>query len=132
MLKKWAILPAFLALGCAALSQHGTVDSVIAPAKEIPVTDTIDYDLLFQDFDAFMDSILTPNSYFLTSLSMGKGYYNFESKSSALIESSKRLTYSPTLGYYNKSGIGVTAVGYIVNDMEDLNFYQFSISTSFD
>src|SRR5262245_28934867 len=114
MLKKWAILPAFLALGCAAWSQHSSGDSVIAPNKQI-VTDTIDYDKLFQDFDAFMDSILTPNSYFLASLSMSKGYYNFETKNSSVIESSKRLTYSPTFGYYNKTGIGFTATGYIVN-----------------
>jgi hypothetical protein len=132
MLKKWAILPAFLALGCAAYSQHSSADSVITPAKELAINDTIDYDLLFQDFDAFMDSILTPNSYFLTSLSMGKGYYNFESKNATLIESSKRLTYSPTFGYYNKSGIGVTMIGYIVNDKENMNFYQFSVSPSFD
>ncbi len=132
MLKKWAILPAFLTLGCAAWSQHSSADSVIAPSKEIIANDTIDYDLLFQDFDAFMDSILTPNSYFLASLSMSKGYYNFESKSSALIETSKRLTYSPTLGYYNKSGFGITTTGYIVNDKLNMNFYQFSMTPSFD
>lgn len=132
MLKKWAILPAFLALGCAAYSQHSSADSVIAPTKEINPADTIDYDQLFQDFDAFMDSILTPNSYFLMSLSMGKGYYNFESKSTSLIESSKRLTYSPSLGYYNKSGIGLTMLGYVVNDKENMNFYQFSASLSYD
>ncbi len=132
MLKKWAILPAFLALGCAAYSQHSPADSVFVPAKEVAVTDTIDYDLLFQDFDAFMDSILTPNSYFLMSLSMGKGYYNFENKSNSLIESSKRLTYTPSLGYYNKSGFGLTMMGYIVNDKENMNFYQFSLSPSFD
>ncbi|NOT50175.1 MAG: hypothetical protein HOP10_02750 [Chitinophagaceae bacterium] len=132
MLKKWAILPVFLALGCAAYSQHSSADSVIAPAKEVDVSDTIDYDQLFQDFDAFMDSILTPNSYFLASLSMGKGYYNFESKGTTLLESSKRLTYSPTLGYYSKSGLGLTMIGYIVNDKENMNFYQFSFSPSFD
>lgn len=132
MLKKWAILPAFLALGCAAWSQHSSADSVIAPVKEIAVVDTIDYDQLFQDFDAFMDSILTPNSYFLMSLSMGKSYYNFESKNTSLIESSKRLTYSPSLGYYNKSGIGLTLVGYVVNDKTNMNLYQFSLSPSYD
>lgn len=133
MLKKWAILPAFLALGCAAYSQHSSADSAIAPSKEIHAADTIDYDALFQDFDAFMDSILSPNSYFLMSISMGKGYYNFETKNtSSLIESSKRLTYTPTIGYYNKSGLGFTLAGSVVNDKQNLNMYQVAATGSFD
>ena len=93
---------------------------------------SINYDDLFRDFDAFMDSILSPNSYFLASLSLGKSYYNFETKSSSLIESSKKLIYSPTMGYYHKSGFGVTTTGYIVNDKKNMNFYQFSVAPSFD
>jgi hypothetical protein len=80
-----------------------------------------------------MDSILSPHSYFLASLSAVKGYYNFETKNTAsLIETSKKLTYSPTIGYYHKSGIGITSNGYIINDGSDMNFYQFSLTPSFD
>lgn len=133
MLKKWSILLAFLSAGIAAYTQSNSADSAIVPQKEIPLIDTsIDYDELFRDFDAFMDSILSPNSYFLASLSFGKSYYNFETKSSLLIEPSKKLTYSPTLGYYHRSGVGLTMTGYIVNDETNMNFYQFSIAPSFD
>lgn len=133
MHKKWSILLAFVYTGIAAQTQSNPVDSIIAPAKEIPVIDTsINYDELFRDFDAFMDSILSPNSYFLASITLGKGYYNFETKNSSLIEPSKKLTYSPTIGYYHKSGFGVTATGYIVNDEKNMNFYQLALSPSFD
>jgi hypothetical protein len=133
MFKKWSILLAFLSAGIAAHSQSNSADSAIALQKEIAVIDTsINYDDLFRDFDAFMDSILTPNSYFLASLSLGKSYYNFTTKSSVMIEPSKKLTYSPTLGYYHKSGVGITITGYIVNDEKNLNFYQTSIAPSFD
>src|SRR6266513_3625303 len=136
MQKKWSIMLAFIMLGVATYSQGNSIDSVIVPTSKTSVTDTtidplMDYDL-FQDFDAFMDSILSPHSYFLGSLSMGKGYFSFENKGSSLIETSKKLTYSPTLGYYHKSGFGFTATGYIVNDETNLNFYQFSLSPSFD
>jgi hypothetical protein len=136
MLKKCSILLAFIMLGVASYSQSNSVDSAITPASKTSVIDTtidslMDYDL-FQDFDAFMDSILSPHSYFLGSLSVGKGYFSFENKGSSLIETSKKLTYSPTLGYYHKSGLGFTATGYIVNDETNLNFYQFSLSPSFD
>ena len=63
---------------------------------------------------------------------MSKGFYNFEGKGSSLIETSEKLTYSPTLGYYDKSGLGITGTGYIVNDDTKLNFYQFSLTPSYD
>lgn len=133
MLKKWYILLAFIMAGVAAFPQSNSSDSAIAPTKEISVLDTtLNYEELFQDFDAFMDSILLPHSYLLGSLSLGNSYYNFENKSSSVVTASKKLTYSPTLGYYNKNGLGITTTGYIVNDEKNMNFYQFSLSPSFD
>ncbi|MBK9568863.1 MAG: hypothetical protein IPQ06_07405 [Chitinophagaceae bacterium] len=133
MLKKWSIFVAFIMLSVVAFPQSNSVDSVITPVKQFPVTDTsVDLDDLFQDFDAFMDSILSPHSYFLASLSMGKGYYNFESKDGSIIASSKKLTYSPTLGYYHKSGVGMTGTGYLVDDGSHINFYQFALTPSYD
>ena len=133
MIKKWSLILAFILTGAAAFSQTGTIDTVIAPTKDLPAIDTsIDYDELFRDFDEFMDSILTPRSYLMGSLSASKGYYSFESKSSSLITSSKKLTYSPTLGYYNKSGLGFTSIGYIINDNKNMNLYQFGLTPSFD
>ena len=94
MLKKSFILLAFVLLGVAAYTQGGSADSLIVAPTDVSVIDTsIDYDELFRDFDAFMDSILTPKSYFLSSLSIARGNYNFESKSNILITSSKKLSY---------------------------------------
>ncbi|MGH2552512.1 MAG: hypothetical protein ACRDEB_02280 [Chitinophagaceae bacterium] len=133
MFKKWSLLLAFIAAGITAHTQSNTGDSIILPQKDVAAIDTsIDYDDLFRDFDAFMDSILSPNSYFLASLSFSKNYYNFETKNSLSIVPTKKLTYSPTLGYYHRSGFGVTTTGYIVNDETNTNFYQFSISPTFD
>ncbi|MGB3008517.1 MAG: hypothetical protein WBC06_18520 [Chitinophagaceae bacterium] len=133
MLKNWFILLVFLLQVAVASSQKNVADTAIAPADDFNVIDTsINYEELFRDFDAFMDSILTPRSYFLSSLTIGKGFYNFEGKSSFLIESSKKLTYSPTLGYYHKSGLGITTNGYIVDDGKNMNLYQVAISPSYD
>jgi hypothetical protein len=132
MNRKWSILPAFCLLWFAASAQTNTVDSVIVPAKDdFTIDTTLDYDELFRDFDAFMDSILTPRSYTLATLNMGKGYYNFVSKG-GVVETSKKLTYQPMLGYYHKNGLGVTATGYIADDGQNLNFFQGSITPSFD
>lgn len=133
MLKKRSILLAFLMWSVAAYPQGNTADTTIHPIGDLSSTDTtIDYDELFSDFDAFMDSILTPHSYLLGSLSMGKGYYNFVNKGNSSIDASKKLTYSPILGYYHKAGLGITAMGYLVDGGKKMNLYQLAITPSFD
>lgn len=124
---------AFIVPAIAAYPQTKAVDSVIISHKDISVLDTtINYEELFQDLDAFMDSILSPHSYFLASLSLSKGYYNLENKDVSFITTSKKLTYSPTLGYYHKSGLGITGTGDITDDGQHMNFYQYALSPSFD
>ncbi len=108
------------------------MDSAITPGKDpLAIDTTLDYDELFRDFDAFMDSILTPRSYTLMSLSMGKGYYNFIQKDGT-VAAAKKLTYSPLAGYYHKNGLGITAMGYIADDNQNLNFFQGAITPSYD
>lgn len=134
MLKRWSILPAVLLLAVTAHTQDSK-DTIVNPLKPIDIAlidTTIDYDMLFRDFDEFMDSILSPRSYFLFSVSASKGFYNFENKSTYDITTSKKLTYSPTLGYYNKSGLGITLNGYVVDDGANMNFFQTGLTPSFD
>lgn len=93
---------------------------------------SLDYDQLFRDFDSIMDSILTPRSYFIGSLSIGKGFYNFENKGAAAIQTTQKLTYAPALGYYDKNGLGITVNGYAVSENKNLNLYQVAVSPSYD
>ena len=134
MLKKWFILPAFLLLAVIAHTQDGkdTLGHPLKPADPPLLDTTLDYDLLFRDFDDFMDSILSPRSYFLLSVSASKGFYNFENKSNYSVTTSKKLTYAPTLGYYSKTGLGLTLNGYAVDDGTQMNFFQAGITPSFD
>lgn len=144
MYKAGTILLALVLCGNLTFSQAVTRgDSVLLKAfKTGQISDSslsflsdtsIDYDALFQDFDAFMDSILNPGSYFMASVSAAKGYYSSLVEGTfGEIESAKRMTYSPLLGYYDKSGVGLSATGYVANDGQNLNFYQLVISPSFD
>jgi hypothetical protein len=134
MVKKILLISAFIMPGCALSAQENKADTIIVPKKmaEPAETDIINYDELFRDLDIFLDSLLMPHSYVMGSLSLSKGYFNFSNKSSALLRTTEKFTYLPALGYYHKSGVGLTAVGYIVNDEANLNFYQASVSPSFD
>src|SRR5688572_26455160 len=131
MFKNWSILVALSTVVISAYPQNDQGDTTIVPLSVVD-TGIIDYDELFRDFDSFMDSILSPPSFLLLNLSMGKGYYNFETKTASLIEASKKLTYSPTIAYYHKSGLGLNLTGAIVNDEERLNFYQLGVTPSYD
>src|SRR3982751_5936379 len=85
--KRWILILAFLLVNFYVFSQVTPKDSV--SISEISIMDTtVDYDELFRDFDAFMDSILTPGSYFLAGISASSNYYNFQNKNSAAQASS--------------------------------------------
>jgi hypothetical protein len=130
---------AFTVTSAAVFSQNLPADtSINSAAIEVDTLDKLaadtsfDYDLLMKDLDAFLDSILMPHSYFMGNLSVGKGFFNFENKSTLYLQTAKKLTYSPSFGYYDKSGFGFTATGNLVNDNVKMNFYQFSVSPSYD
>ncbi len=131
MLKVWSIIFAFSASVSLAYPQTGA-DTTIAPQERVDDSLLIDYDDLFRDFEAFMDSILTPRSFFLTNIGMGKSYFNFDSKNTGSIVTSSKLRYSPTLAYYHKKGPGINVTGFIIDDNENLNFYQWGITPSYD
>ena len=108
--------------------------SVSTDKKTILSNDDLDDldDISLDDLESFLDSILSPRSYFLGSIQIGKGYYNYESKSTYLLETEKKLTYSPVLGYFHKSGWGINASGYLIEDGQKLNLFQGAIGPSFD
>ncbi len=132
--KKWPIFILCLLLLLKTSAQQPVKDTTRPHSKDdLSLIDTtLDYSELFQDFDAFMDSILSPHSYFLFSVSANKGYYNFEDKSNFDITTSKKLTLSPLLGYYNKSGWGLTGTGYILSNGSARTWYQTALSASYD
>ena len=134
MIKKWSISIAFLGMAAVAYCQQLPGDSTIKPKKEdfSLIDTTIDYSELFQDFDEFMDSILSPHSYFLLSVSANKVFYNLENKSDFEIITAKKMTYSPTIGYYHKSGLGITGNAYVVNDGKNTIMYQSGITATYD
>lgn len=144
MLKKPLIVLAVMILGLSANAQINPVDTTIASklakdsaqlsrdTDDILMDTTIDYDELFRDFESFMDSILMPRSYFMGSLSVARGYFNFTSKGNDMLETKAKITYSPMLTWYHKSGLGLSATGYMTDDEKNMNLYQCSVSPTFD
>jgi len=94
MIKKGILILLLMSSGIYTFSQYTGTDSTQSKARDQQYLDSsINYDELFQDFDYFMDSILTPHSYFMANLSLSNGYYNFDSKTNNTVEASKRVIY---------------------------------------
>lgn len=114
-------------------SQTKPTDSIPPPGIEDLAVDTsLDYEDMMTDLVNFMDSILAPRSYFLISASASNGYFNYSNNAGTRIETKKKLIFSPVIGYYNKSGPGLTISGNGTNTYQGFTFYQYVITPSFD
>jgi hypothetical protein len=132
MLNRFIVILFFLIPGLT-WSQTSRVDS-IPPSIDasLAMDTTADYEELLSDLDLFLDSLLAPRSYLLMNVSLGQGYFSYINKSSGRVRQLKQATFTPTLGYYGKSGLGVTVNGYTVKDSQRVTLYQFSLSPSYD
>jgi hypothetical protein len=108
-------------------AQQSTLDSLFAKGDSTAVMDS-----LLKDFDNYLDSISKPRSFFSFNLGIGNGYFSFENKNTVYLTNAQRLIVTPSAGYYHKSGIGITTTGYLLLDPENSQFYQFSVTPSYD
>ncbi|HEX2536358.1 MAG TPA: hypothetical protein VHK69_21600, partial [Chitinophagaceae bacterium] len=91
-----------------------------------------DYDFLFSELDAFLDSLLTPRTYTLVSAGGGMGSYNYSVPGTTKTEVRRQLTLTPSLGYFHKSGLGLSVTGAVLYGDRRFNAYQANASASYD
>jgi hypothetical protein len=92
----------------------------------------MDYEDLFNELDALLDSLTAPRNFTLFNIGVGNNFFNYQSKSSYLLESARKMTYSPSLSYFSKNGLGISGSAVIVNDGMHINPYQFNVTGSYD
>lgn len=90
-----------------------------------------DYDALFSDLEAFLDSITAPHSFGLVNAGLTTGHFQYQTSSNKLTEKTQ-LILSPSVGYYHKSGIGATVVGSLIKAPDHILLYQTAASASYD
>jgi hypothetical protein len=129
--KKGLVVYACMLLAIAGSAQRpDTLPAAID--RDLAVDTSLDYDDVLSDLDSFLDSLLAPRSYFLMNASAGNGYFNYKNNGNTGLETKKKLVFSPALGYYHKTGPGITVSGNIIDDGRKYNLYQYAISPSFD
>ena len=133
MCKRWFLILFVNLSGIAVYAQVTPADTSLNKADKSIIDTSLDYnDIIFDDLEKFLDSILSPRSYILSAFSVQKGYFNYKSKTEVFLEPTRKVAITPFFGYYDKSGLGVTGIASFVSDQKKFRFYQLAISPSYD
>ncbi len=126
-MKKLLVLIVFTVAMQPAFSQNGgKLDSLFATGDTTAILDS-----LLKDFDTYLDSLAGRKSFFMVNTAVGTGFFSFNDKNTVTVNTERKLIFSPSAGYFHRSGLGISASGYALMN-KGVNFYQFSISPSFD
>ena len=102
------------------------------PSKDSLLNVVVDYDELFSELDAFLDSLLAPKSYAVVNIGAGTGFYDYFSDQELRLQTKKDFVFTPSAGYYHISGFGVTGTVAVLSENWKLNPYQLLTSLSYD
>ncbi|TWI80180.1 hypothetical protein IQ13_2850 [Lacibacter cauensis] len=130
MLKPLILFALVICVHLCASAQETTKDS-IPVADTIPVnTDSIEKEI--NQFLAYYDSLKAPRSYWL--ISIGGGNTQFSVKNLALNaqQSTANLSLTPTIGYYAKSGFGITYNNFLLTEQGKTQLLQHALTLSYD
>ena len=84
------------------------------------------------DFLAFYDSLKAPKSYWLLSLGVGNTQFSVRNVALNAQQSATNLSFTPTIGYYHKSGLGITYNNYILSEAGKSQLLQHALTFSYD
>lgn len=102
--------------------------------KPLPADSLEDYDMMFREMDSFFDSLMRPRSYLLVNVGFTNGYFNTSSRTNSGIslKATRKLTYSPSVTWFHRSGFGLSASTNIIHDSGRLNPFLFVGTLSYD
>jgi hypothetical protein len=131
--KKCLIICLLLLPAMDGFSQTSPADTIPTSGMESLAVDTsLDYDEMMDELGDFLDSLLSPRSYFLINATASSGYFNYKNSTVDRIDSRKKFIFSPLVGVYHKSGPGLTLSGNATNQEQGFVLYQYLVSPSFD
>lgn len=130
MLKPLILFAVIACVNLCAHAQETTKDS-------IPVTDTIpiNTDSIEKEIDNFLayyDSLKAPRSYWLVSIGGGNTQFSVKNLALNAQQSTANLSITPTVGYYAKSGFGITYNNYLLTEDGKTQLLQHALTLSYD
>ncbi len=108
-------------------AQQNSLDDLFKGKDSTKVMDS-----LMSEFESFLDSMTARKSFFSAGMVAGTAMLSYENSNSVKIDVQKRILFAPMIGYYHKTGFGLTAAAYMVNDKGNFAPYQYNLTPSFD
>lgn len=100
--------------------------------KSQPVDSFAYYNDLFDELESFIDSITAPRSFATISVGATTGYFNYLTESATALDNQNNFVFTPSIGYYHKGGLGISAIGSALYQEKQFNLYQIAAMASYD
>ncbi len=96
----------------------------------LPVKDSLE---ILNQLRNLFDSLDRPTSYLFANIGVGNRLFSIKNAAlSAKQSTTNVIIYSPSLGYFHKTGLGLTVGASLLNEVDGFGVNQFSLSPSFD
>lgn len=83
------------------------------------------------EFLKMLNDLGKTTSYFQASAGIGNSLLNGNDMAIKTLQNTNTIVFTPSVGYFHKSGFGVSVNGYLLNENQETKFYQYSLSPSY-
>lgn len=102
-------------------------------ASLLSVDSLLSDEALLADIRGLLDSMGIRKSFFTVDLGVGNRLFSLRNNSfNAQQVSENRVSFTPSVAYYHKSGLGLSATAFLSMFDGKASFYQYAISPSYD
>ena len=77
-------------------------------------------------------TINKPSSYVKLNAGITNKLFSISNNSLNAMEQNKQIMFSPSIEYFNKTGLSISFAAFLINDKNKYGFYQYSLTPSFD
>lgn len=87
---------------------------------------------ILQEVMELLNAANNPASYIMANIGFGNRLFSINNNALNAKQATGRLIYTPTVGYFHKSGLGLTAGINMLQEVKGLDINQYSISPSYE
>jgi hypothetical protein len=100
-------------------------------AQEKDTDSTLYYNELFTELESFLDSLSAPRNMVIVNMGFSNNFVSSKTINQT-IESNRKLLFSPSMGFYSKTGLGLNLASFITDVGTNWNMYQWLATASYD
>jgi hypothetical protein len=109
------------------------IDTMPIPGTIPSIDSLLSDEALLADLRSLLDSMGIRKSFFSVDLGVGNRLFSLRNNSfNAQQVAENRVSFTPSLSYYHKSGLGVSATAFMSAFDGKASFYQYAFSPSYD